>query len=201
MKNNFNDTVNNFFKNYQDRGMKKWQGFMLSDHIVALNKDKEEQAKVYSEKDTMSEAEISQVLLQAFANNKVVSVQLKEKTLDKKIQPDIVGLVKGYNGDKIVISDVEVELSNINHIEIRQFQIVMLHVIIFLIFKFKIYKKQVQQINVRAVFKCKRDTKGTNIMNFIELQRKFMEHVGNENIDISIKSKLLKGMSKINDIL
>ena len=28
-----------------------------------------------------------------------------------------------------------------------------------------------------------------------------MEHVGNENIDISIKSKLLKGMSKINDIL
>lgn len=31
MKNNFNDTVNNFFKNYQDRGMKKWQGFMLRD--------------------------------------------------------------------------------------------------------------------------------------------------------------------------
>ena len=119
MKNNFNDTVNNFFKNYQDRGMKKWKGFMLSDHIVELNKDKEEQAKVYSEKDTMSEVEISQVLLQAFANNKVVAVQFKEKTLDKKIQPDIVGLVKGYNGDKIVISDVEVELSNINHIEIR----------------------------------------------------------------------------------
>jgi len=119
MKNNFNDIVNNFFKNYQDRGMKKWQGFMLSDHIVALNKDKEEQAKVYSEKDTMYEAEISQVLLQAFANNKVVSVQLKEKTLDKKIQPDIVGLVKGYNEDKIVIGNTEVELSDINHIEIR----------------------------------------------------------------------------------
>lgn len=119
MKNDFNDKVNNFFKNYQDRGMKKWQGFMLSDHIAALNKDKENNAKVYTEKDTMSEVEISQVLLQAFANNKVVSVQLREKTLDKKIQPDIVGLVKGYNGDKIVISDVEVKLSNINHIEIR----------------------------------------------------------------------------------
>ncbi len=119
MKNNFNDTVNNFFKNYQDRGMKKWQGFMLSDHIATLNRDKEEKAKVYSEKDTMSETEVSQVLLQAFANNKVVSVQLKEKTLDKQIQPDIVGLVKGYEGDKIVIGDTEVELSNINHIEIR----------------------------------------------------------------------------------
>lgn len=118
MKNNFNDTVNNFFKNYQDRGMKKWQGFMLSDHIAALNKDKEEQAKVYSEKDTMSEADISQVLLQAFANNKVVVVQLKEKTLDKKIQPDVVGLVKGYEGDKIIISNSQVELNNINHIQI-----------------------------------------------------------------------------------
>ena len=119
MKNNFNDIVNNFFKNYQDRGMKKWQGFMLSDHIATLNRDKEEKAKVYSEKDTMSDTEISQVLLRAFANNKIVSIQLKEKTLDKKIQPDIVGLVKGYNEDKIVIGNTEVELSDINHIEIR----------------------------------------------------------------------------------
>ena len=119
MKNNFNDKVNNFFKTYQDRGMKKWQGFMLSDHIAAINRDKEEKAKVYTEKAAMSEIEISQVLLQAFANNKVVSVQLKEKTLDKKIQPDIVGLVKGYEGDKIVIGDTEIELSNINNIQIQ----------------------------------------------------------------------------------
>ena len=119
MKNNFNDIVNNFFKNYQDRGMKKWQGFMLSDHIATLNRDKEEKAKVYAEKDTMSETEVSQVLLQAFANNNLVSVQLKEKTLDKKIQPDIIGLVKGYKGDKIIIGDNEVELGNINNIQIQ----------------------------------------------------------------------------------
>lgn len=118
MKKNLNDTVNNFFKNYQDRGMKKWQGFMLSDHIAALNKDKENNAKVYSEKNSMSEVEISQVLLQAFANNKTVSVQLKEKTLDKKIQPDIVGIVKGYEEDKIIIGNSQVELNNINHIQI-----------------------------------------------------------------------------------
>ena len=74
---------------------------------------------MYTEKETMSEVEISQVLLQAFANNKVVAVQLKEKTLDKKIQPDIVGLVKGYEGDKIVIGDNEIELSNINNIQIN----------------------------------------------------------------------------------
>ena len=67
----------------------------------------------------MSETEVSQVLLQAFANNKSASVQLKEKTLDKKIQPDIVGLVKGYDEDKIIIGDTEVELSNINNIQIN----------------------------------------------------------------------------------
>ena len=120
MKNNFNDTVNNFFKNYQDRGMKKWQGFMLSDHIATLNRDKEEKARVYFEKDTMSEVEISQVLLHAFANHKTVLVQLKEKTLDKKVQPDITGIVKGYEDDKIVIGDTEVELGNINNIQISQ---------------------------------------------------------------------------------
>ena len=118
MKNDFNDTVNNFFKNYQDRGMKKWQGFMLSDHIAALNKDKENNAKVYSEKNSMSEVEISQVLLQAFANNKIVSVQLKEKTLDKKIQPDIIGIVKGYEENQIVIGNSKIELKDINNIQI-----------------------------------------------------------------------------------
>ena len=91
---------------------------MLSDHIATLNRDKEEKARVYTEKDTMSEVEISQVLLQAFANHKTVSAQLKEKTLDKKIQPDIVGIVKGYEEDKIIIGNSQVELNNINHIQI-----------------------------------------------------------------------------------
>ena len=91
---------------------------MLSDHIATLNRNKEEKAKVYTEKDTMSEVEISQVLLQAFANHKTVSAQLKEKTLDKKIQPDIVGIVKGYEEDKIIIGNSQVELNNINHIQI-----------------------------------------------------------------------------------
>lgn len=118
MENNFNDTVNNFFKNYQDRGMKKWQGFMLSDHIAAINRDKEEKAKVYTEKETMSETEISQVLLQAFANNKTIAVQIKEKTLDKKIHPDIIGIVKGYEENQIVIGNSKIELDNINNIQI-----------------------------------------------------------------------------------
>ena len=50
MKNNFNDIVNNFFKNCQDRGMKKWQGFMLSDHIATLNREKEKKQKYIPKK-------------------------------------------------------------------------------------------------------------------------------------------------------
>ncbi|KRN10379.1 hypothetical protein [Liquorilactobacillus mali] len=35
-----------FFKNfYQDRGMRKWQGFFLSDHTQALKKQRMNQEK------------------------------------------------------------------------------------------------------------------------------------------------------------
>lgn len=35
----FEQILENFFKTYQDWGMKKWQGLMLSDHTAAINRD------------------------------------------------------------------------------------------------------------------------------------------------------------------
>lgn len=29
--------IYDFFKNYQDRGMKKWTGFLLSDHTAQIS--------------------------------------------------------------------------------------------------------------------------------------------------------------------
>lgn len=119
MKNNFNDKVNNFFKTYQDRGMKKWQGMMLSDHNAALSRDAEERATVYEKKETMDQEAISEVLLQAYANNTLVRVQLKEVDDDGSVLSDISGIVKGYNGDKIIVGDEAIELDSINHIEVE----------------------------------------------------------------------------------
>ena len=39
MNDNFDQKVENFFKNYQDRGMKKWSGFFLSDHSLKIKVD------------------------------------------------------------------------------------------------------------------------------------------------------------------
>ena len=112
----FDQILDDFFKTYQDRGMKKWQGLMLSDHTAAINRDKQQIAKVYQKKTTMSEEQASELLMTAYANHRQVSVQLKELDIDNRVQPDIIGHVQGYFLDKIVISGSEIELSNINHV-------------------------------------------------------------------------------------
>lgn len=38
MASDFDKKVTEFFRTYQDRGMKKWQGFFLSDHTLAIKK-------------------------------------------------------------------------------------------------------------------------------------------------------------------
>ena len=119
MKNNFNDIVNNFFKNYQDRGMKKWQGFMLSDFTSKADKIDKERAKVYEKKKPMSLESISEILMIAYANHRLVSVQLKQVDIDDKFLPDIVGTVDGYQVDHVVIAGEWIELEDINNVEIK----------------------------------------------------------------------------------
>lgn len=112
----FDNTVYDFFKTYQDRGMKKWQGLMLSDHTSAINRSKQQIAKIYQKKPTMSEEQAGELLMTAYANHKQVTVQLKELDLDGCVKPDIIGHVQGYYVEKIMISGKEIELSNINHV-------------------------------------------------------------------------------------
>ena len=40
MSSELDKRVEEFFRNYQDRGMKKWAGFYLSDHTAKINQDK-----------------------------------------------------------------------------------------------------------------------------------------------------------------
>lgn len=112
----FDQILDDFFKTYQDRGMKKWQGLMLSDHTAAINRDKQQRAAFYSKKSTMSEEQASELLMTAYANHRQVAVQLKELDVEGHIQPDIVGLVEGYHIDEIMISGKWVDLDNINNV-------------------------------------------------------------------------------------
>lgn len=113
----FDQILDNFFKTYQDRGMKKWQGLMLSDHTAAINRDNRQRAMVYTKKPTMTEKEVSELLMMAYANHRQVAVQLKQLDVEGHIQPDIDGIVEGYHVDEIMISGEWVDLDNINNVD------------------------------------------------------------------------------------
>lgn len=88
MSKDFDDKVLEFFKKYQDRGMMKWQGMMLSDHTAALNKERQRSKIEYKKKITQDIATISEILMD------------------------------GYDGDQFFLSGQLINLDDVNHIEI-----------------------------------------------------------------------------------
>lgn len=113
----FDKKVTEFFRTYQDRGMKKWQGFFLSDHTSTLRKDRQQKAMTYPKKAEMSAEEVSAVLFKAFSDHYQVSVQLKTRDKEGLYKADIVGFVQGYQDDEIIINGKAINLDGINHIE------------------------------------------------------------------------------------
>lgn len=119
MATEFDKKVTEFFRTYQDRGMKKWQGFFLSDHTAMLRKDRQKRAMTYPKKSEMTQEDISKILFKAFSDRYQVSVQLKTRDTDGLFQADIVGFVQGYQDDDlIVINGKSIDLDDINHIEL-----------------------------------------------------------------------------------
>lgn len=76
MSKEFEQRVTDFFAHYQDRGIKKWAGFFLSDHTAMINK--ETRQKSVPDRAEMSREECGKVLGAAFGNQRPVAVPLKE---------------------------------------------------------------------------------------------------------------------------
>lgn len=112
----FDDRVTAFFKNYHNRGIKKWAGYFLSDHTLKINKKDAADRVVYPKLTEMSEEEVSEILLSAFANHRAVQVQKKEVDAAGNELPFIRGFVEGYTADSIVIAGERVALAGINHV-------------------------------------------------------------------------------------
>lgn len=55
----------------------------------------------------------------AYANYKLVSLQLKEMDADGNVQTDIEGVVEGYSINDTIVTGTEVSLDNINRVEIE----------------------------------------------------------------------------------
>ena len=115
MSKEFDERVNKFFKNYHDRGMKKWGGFFLSDHRVAINKDDKGRGRLYAKKSEMTQEEISEILLKGYSEHYQVSLQLKDLDVEGHYKADVVGFVKGWAGQELIIDDQLIEMDNINH--------------------------------------------------------------------------------------
>ena len=116
----FDRKVELFFKNYQDRGMKKWAGFFLSDHTLKINKDQSKQKIVHHKKETMPLVEIGDLLFKAFSEHRYVEIQLKELDGEGEFKDCLSGFVEGYYGSMIMVSGQKIDLNNINHISLSQ---------------------------------------------------------------------------------
>lgn len=55
----------------------------------------------------------------AYANYKLVSLQLKEMDADGNVQTNIEGVVEGYNINDTIVTGTKVSLDNINRVEIE----------------------------------------------------------------------------------
>lgn len=117
MSKEFDQRVEEFFRNYQDRGMKKWAGFFLSDHSLKINKDNQNRRTVYCKKSPMTQNEIRKSLMKSFAEHRQIAVQIKEITEDNQVKPNIIGFVEGYQEDAAIISNHFVNINDINHID------------------------------------------------------------------------------------
>lgn len=118
MSSEFDKIVLDFFKNYKDRGMVKWQGFYLSDHVQKMHQKSKAEAYVEVKKEEMSLNEISEVLLKAYAESRIVSVQLYLLDQEGKLPRSFKGHVLGVDGNNVMIGKDIIDLNDINHVEI-----------------------------------------------------------------------------------
>ncbi|MCT3398496.1 hypothetical protein [Lentilactobacillus hilgardii] len=115
------DIVNTFFEHdYYDRGMIKWQGFFLSDHTAALNKQKSKFNQEYNYKQQQSLQVITSILASAYNNHQEVTIQLKELDQNNINLPNITTRIYGYNANDIIIdSNNFIAIDDIRHIEFK----------------------------------------------------------------------------------
>lgn len=118
MSKEFDRRVTDFFAHYQDRGMKKWAGFFLSDHTARIKQAAAKSQWTAPERTEMTREECDQVLCLAFSRHQPVTVQLKELDANGARPQEIAGFVAGYTEDQIIIGGQAIDLANLRHVEL-----------------------------------------------------------------------------------
>lgn len=94
-----------FEKDYTDRGMVKWQGYFLSDHTEDVSKYSKKRCDEAERADLreMTPVAISECLLEAYAQHRPVTIQLRNHTATGHSSPFYHGMVSGIQGDQLVL--------------------------------------------------------------------------------------------------
>lgn len=96
---------NQFVRDYQDRGMAKWMGFYLSEHTSEMRKADQDHLHIFPRREAMDEHHIFEVLTHAFENKETVNIQLNFLNAEGYSFEDKIGVIEGYEGNKIYLLD------------------------------------------------------------------------------------------------
>lgn len=112
-KGNFHET-NDMFDlktiNYHDREMKKWDGFIISEHRERIEKEDKKRSIVYEAKEQQDEETVSKMLFRLMQNNRQASLQLNELENGLYKAP-VVGFVSGFDEGTVYIKTNEKTIS------------------------------------------------------------------------------------------
>lgn len=114
-------------RDYYDRGMLKYQPFMLSEHSSELEKESSSRNTTWERKEEMNESEIGKIINQSYSENRSIFIQLKTLDENGKILPSIYGRVEGYLDDSIYILEESGDLQLISINLINNAQLVDIH--------------------------------------------------------------------------
>lgn len=106
---------------YPDRGMKKWLGWILSDHSAYMEEASISERPVQPKLEQSQEI-ISDILEDAWQNAKIVAVHVGTPN-DEHLLPDIEGAVIGRWDDQVYLQLKTGEMQSIDAAEIRNVQL------------------------------------------------------------------------------
>lgn len=112
-----------FFRQYKDRGMIKWQGFYLSDHTAKFKEATNKAAEIENRQQPqqMALAAIFQLLEQAFVTQQLLKISLNQMTVTNNtfVRADTVtGKVNGFNEEGVYVNHQLVPYDTIAWIEL-----------------------------------------------------------------------------------
>lgn len=117
MTNNFDKLVENYFKNdYRERGVIKWQGFLLSDHTNALKKSETDNHFEEIKLPLMTVKKIKDIVTKARSNYEMVVVQLNITDTEHTVPKNITGFIDGYDTTNIYMNNKSYEFQFIRAI-------------------------------------------------------------------------------------